>query len=151
MRDYNSQNYTNAFKKYEQLAQVYTNDLRLVFNAGEAAYRATNFDAAQKNFQAVTLSPDLKLQQQAFYNLGNAHFRKAKQSKDLDGLEQGFERGRENLRARGDVEHERRGRDFQLRLRTARRNKSAQLQGGDAPREKQRRTTRCTARNFIAR
>jgi hypothetical protein len=39
----------------------------------------------------VTLSPDLKLQQQAFYNLGNVQFQVAKQAKDLDGLEQGFE------------------------------------------------------------
>ena len=68
-----------------------TNDLRLVFNAGDAAYRATNFDLAQSFFPQVTLSPDLKLQQQAFYNLGNVQFQKAKQAKDLDGLEQGFE------------------------------------------------------------
>ena len=39
----------------------------------------------------MTLSPDLKLQQQAFYNLGNVQFQKAKQAKDLDGLEQGFD------------------------------------------------------------
>jgi tetratricopeptide (TPR) repeat protein len=70
---------------------VRTNDLRLVFNAGDAAYRATNFDLAQKLFQQVTLSPDLKMQQQAFYNLGNVQFQVAKQAKDLDGLEQGFD------------------------------------------------------------
>jgi hypothetical protein len=73
------------------LAEVRTNDLRLVFNAGDAAYRATNFDLAQNLFQQVTLSPDLKLQQQAFYNLGNVQFQKAKTAKDLDGLEQGFD------------------------------------------------------------
>ena len=31
------------------------------------------------------------MQQQAFYNLGNVQFQKAKQAKDLDGLEQGFD------------------------------------------------------------
>ena len=91
LHDYQSGNYTNAMQEYERLAQVYTNDLRLVFNAGDAAYRATNFDAAQNFFQQVTLSPDLKLQQQAYYNLGNVQFQKAKQAKDLDGLEQGFD------------------------------------------------------------
>ncbi|HZF01019.1 MAG TPA: hypothetical protein VE344_03900, partial [Methylomirabilota bacterium] len=45
--------------------------LRLVFNAGAAAYRATNYDEALQDFQLVTLAPDLKLQQQAYYNLGN--------------------------------------------------------------------------------
>ena len=91
LRDYQSGNYTNAMQEYGRLAQVYTNDLRLVFNAGDAAYRATNFDAAQIFFQQVTLSPDLKLQQQAYYNLGNVQFQKAKSAKDLDGLEQGFD------------------------------------------------------------
>jgi Ca-activated chloride channel family protein len=75
LREYNAGNYTNAMQEYEGLAQVYTNDLRLVFNAGTAAYQATNFDAALNNFQLVTLSPDLKLQQKAFYNLGNTQYR----------------------------------------------------------------------------
>jgi Ca-activated chloride channel family protein len=91
LREFKSGNYTNALTEYERLAQIHTNDLRLVFNAGTAAYRATNFDAASKLFQQVTLSPDLKLQQQSFYNLGNTQFQLAKQAKDLDGLEQGFE------------------------------------------------------------
>ncbi|HTL73179.1 MAG TPA: VWA domain-containing protein [bacterium] len=91
MREYKSGNFTNALNAFTKLAEVRTNDLRLVFNAGDAAYRATNFDLAQKLFQQVTVSPDLKLQQQAFYNLGNVQFQKAKQAKDLDGLEQGFD------------------------------------------------------------
>ena len=91
LRDYRAGNFTNALTEYTRLAEVRTNDLRLVFNAGDAAYRATNFDLAEKLFQQVTLSPDLKLQQPAFYNLGNVRFQKAKQAKDLDGLEQGFE------------------------------------------------------------
>ncbi len=89
--DYRTGNFTNALTEFTKLAEVRTNDLRLVFNAGDAAYRATNFDLAQSLFQQVTLSPDLKLQQQAFYNLGNVQFQKAKQAKDLDGLEQGFD------------------------------------------------------------
>jgi Ca-activated chloride channel family protein len=91
LREYQAANYTNALQEFSRLAEVRTNDLRLVFNAGDAAYRATNFDLAQNLFQQVTLSPDLKLQQQAFYNLGNVQFQKAKQAKDLDGLEQGFD------------------------------------------------------------
>jgi Tfp pilus assembly protein PilF len=89
MRDYNSGNYTNALTEFTRLAEIQTNDLRLVFNAGDAAYRATNFDAALQNFQQVTLSPDLKLQQQAFYNLGNVQFQVGEEiharRKDLDG------------------------------------------------------------------
>ena len=75
LSDYKSGNYTNALAEFSRLAEIQTNDLHLVFNAGAAAYRATNYDAALQNFQLVTLSPDLKLQQQAFYNLGNTLYR----------------------------------------------------------------------------
>src|SRR5208282_768212 len=78
--------------EFERLAQVNTNDLRLVFNAGAAAYRATNFDAALGDFQMVTLSPDLNLQQQAYYNLGNTLYRQGElrfepDTESLDALE----------------------------------------------------------------
>lgn len=88
LHDYQSGNYTNALQEYERLAEIQTNDLRLVFNAGAAAYRATNYGEALKNFQLVTLSPDLKLQQQAFYNLGNTLYRmgELKFTPDADGL-----------------------------------------------------------------
>jgi Ca-activated chloride channel homolog len=91
LKDYQAGNFTNALQEYTRLAAVYTNDLRLVFNAGTAAYRGTNFDLAKNLFSQVTLSPDLKLQQQAYYNWGNTQFQIAKQSKDLDGLEAGFQ------------------------------------------------------------
>jgi len=91
LRAYKSGNFTNALSEYTKLAEVQTNDLRLIFNAGTAAYRGTNFDLAEKLFQQATLSPDLKLQQEAFYNLGNTQFQKAKEAKDLDGLQEGLE------------------------------------------------------------
>jgi tetratricopeptide (TPR) repeat protein len=91
LREYKSGAYTNALQEFQRLAQVNTNDLRLIFNAGTAAYRATNFDLAQKLFQQVTLSPDLKLQQETFYNLGNTQFQLARSAKDLDGLQEGLE------------------------------------------------------------
>jgi Ca-activated chloride channel family protein len=88
LHEYKSGYYTNALQEFERLAQVNTNDLRLVFNAGAAAYRATNFDTALNAFQAVTLSPDLKLQQQAHYNLGNTLYRQGelKFEPDTEGL-----------------------------------------------------------------
>jgi Ca-activated chloride channel family protein len=88
LREYKSGNYTNALQEFERLAQVNTNDLRLIFNAGAAAYRATNFDTALNAFQAATLSPDLKLQQQAHYNLGNTLYRlgELKFEPDTEGL-----------------------------------------------------------------
>jgi Ca-activated chloride channel family protein len=88
LHEYKSGYYTNALQEFERLAQANTNDLRLIFNAGTAAYRATNFNAALNDFQAATLSPDLKLQQQAHYNLGNTLYRlgELKFEPDTEGL-----------------------------------------------------------------
>jgi Ca-activated chloride channel family protein len=88
LRDYRTGNYTNALQEYQRLSQSRTNDLRLVFNAGTAAYRATNFDEGARDFALAALSPDLKLQQQAFYNLGNTLYRmgELKFEPDSEGL-----------------------------------------------------------------
>jgi len=88
LRDYQTQHYTNAWQEYERLAQIHTNDLRLVFNAGAAAYQSTNFDEALKDFKLTSVSPDLKLQQQAYYNLGNTQYRlgELKFEPNADGL-----------------------------------------------------------------
>ena len=91
LREYQAGHFTNALAEYERLAETSTNDLRLIFNAGVAAYRATNFDAAEKLFQAVTTAPDLKLQQQAYYNLGNTQYRMSAAAKDLDALQAAWE------------------------------------------------------------
>jgi Ca-activated chloride channel family protein len=93
LHDYQAGNYTNALQEYSRLAEIHTNDLRLVFNAGTAAYGATNYDEAFKDFTAVTAAPDLKLQQQAYYNLGNTEYRMgelkfAPNSEGLDAMEE---------------------------------------------------------------
>ena len=91
LRAYNAGRYVDSLTEYQRLAQVHTNDLRLVFNAGVAAYRATNYDEALKNFKMVTVAPDLKLQQQAYYNLGNTQYRMGIAARDLDGLQETWE------------------------------------------------------------
>ena len=97
LHEYAAGNYTNALQEFERLAQVDTNDLRLVFNAGTAAYRATNFDAALNDFQRATWSPDLNLQQQAYYNLGNTLYRQCEpkfepDTASLDAMEEAWQR-----------------------------------------------------------
>jgi Ca-activated chloride channel family protein len=75
LRAYNTGNFTNALAEYQSLAELHTNDLRYVFDAGAAAYRATNYDEALNDFKIVASAQDLKLQQLAFYNLGNTQYR----------------------------------------------------------------------------
>src|ERR1051325_8493610 len=76
LRAYNAGKFTGAQKEFEQLAeQDKKGDARLQFNAGDAAYRGTNYDAAIKHFSAVLGARDVKLQQAAYFNLGNTHYR----------------------------------------------------------------------------
>ncbi len=95
MKHYKAGQYTNALTEYERLLDEQsknqkTEDPRLHFNAGDAAYQATNYDAAIKHFSAVLVAPDIKLQAKAYYNLGNVHFRLGEQADDLDKLEESW-------------------------------------------------------------
>lgn len=74
LRDYKAGNYGQALKEYQQLLRRKTDDPRLHFNAGTAAYRNNQFDEAAKQFDEAVATPDLKLQQLSFYNRGNAEY-----------------------------------------------------------------------------
>ena len=95
LKDFNSGNFTNALTEYErllneQVTKQKPEDPRLHFNAGTAAYRATNYSVAIQHFNAVLAAKDIKLQQSAYYNLGNTHFRLGGQAEDLDKLEEAW-------------------------------------------------------------
>lgn len=88
MKDYRAGKFTEAQKEFERLAAAdQKNDLRLAFNAGTAAYQATNYPAAVTNFTKVLASQDVKLQQAACFNLGNCNFRLGQEAEDIDGME----------------------------------------------------------------
>ena len=70
LREYNNGKYDQALKDYEQLLQR-KEDPRLHFNAGASAYRNGRLDEAAKQFNEAINSPDLKLQQRAYFNHGN--------------------------------------------------------------------------------
>ncbi len=95
LKDFNAGKFTNALTEYERLLAEQAKlqkpeDPRLHFNAGAAAYRATNFDGAIRHFSAVLSAQDLRLQAKAYYNLGNVHFRRGQQAEDLDKLEESW-------------------------------------------------------------
>jgi tetratricopeptide (TPR) repeat protein len=92
MRDYKAGKFVEAQKEFERLAEAdKSGDARLIFNAGDAAYRATNFDDALKFYTASLGSQDVKLQQKAYFNIGNVQYRQGEGEKDLDGVQQQWE------------------------------------------------------------
>ena len=82
LREYKSGNYEQSLKEYERLLQMKTDDPRLHFNAGAAAYRNRQFDEAAKQFNITLAAPDLKLQGLAYYNEGNALFHRGEHNPD---------------------------------------------------------------------
>lgn len=91
MRDYRRGKYDEALKEYKQSLQHQGDDPRLHFNAGAAAYRDGQFEEAMKQFGEALTAPDLKLQQDAYYNLGNTFYqlgeRVAEPTKKIDAWE----------------------------------------------------------------
>lgn len=95
LKDYSTGNFTNALTEFERLLNEQTKqqkpeDPRLHFNAGAAAYRATNYTVAIQHFTAGLTAQNLKLQAKAYYNLGNVHYRLGQQAEDLDKLEEAW-------------------------------------------------------------
>jgi Ca-activated chloride channel homolog len=82
LREYKAGQYDQALKEYERLLRKKTDDPRLHFNAGAAAYRNKQFDEAAKQFNATLASPDLGLQGLAYYNEGNALYHLGERNPD---------------------------------------------------------------------
>ncbi len=74
LREYKAGNYEQALKEYQRMLERNTDDPRLHFNAGAAAYRNQRFEEATNQFSAALSSPDLKLQEAAYYNRGNSSY-----------------------------------------------------------------------------
>jgi Ca-activated chloride channel homolog len=82
LREYNAGKYDQSLKEYEKLLEKNSDDPRLHFNAGAAAYQNRQYEQATKQFNQALSSPDLKLQGQAYYNRGNAQYWMGEQSQD---------------------------------------------------------------------
>jgi Ca-activated chloride channel family protein len=97
LRDYKAGRFNEAQKEYERLSvEDKTGDARFSFNAGAAAYRATNYDAAIKLFTAALSARDVRLQQAAYFNMGNAQFLLGQSTNDLDELQKQWETAIQN-------------------------------------------------------
>ena len=96
LKEYNSGDYENAFKHYQELLDKKSNDPRLHFNSGDAAYQAGQLDKAQSEFSEALNSPDIQLQQKSYYNLANTYYRLGQQSQEPDKKQEFWENSLKN-------------------------------------------------------
>ena len=73
-----------ASEHYSQLLKKHPDDPKLHFNFGTASYKNNMFDEAISAFKAALKSKDLDLQEKAYYNRGNAHFKKGEETLKTD-------------------------------------------------------------------
>ena len=66
-------------------------DPRLHFNTGAAAFQSGRLDEAARQFNSSLATPDLPLQERAYYNLGNTQFRLGEKSSDPKKKQENWE------------------------------------------------------------
>jgi Ca-activated chloride channel family protein len=74
-RAYRAGKFDQAEADYANAQKAAPRDARLSFDLGDAAYRKGDFDGAAKAFETTLRGDDLKLQEKAYYNLGNVRYR----------------------------------------------------------------------------
>ena len=96
---YQAGRFEDARKEYEALLLRRAEDPRLHFNAGAAAYRDGQFTDAIERFAKATAAQDLKLQQFAYYNRGNARYQVGERESEMDKKRQSWEQAVQDYEA----------------------------------------------------
>lgn len=91
LREYQTGKYQDALKEYQKLLERKSDDPRLHFNTGAAAYQSKQLEEAARQFNDALASPDLELQQRAYYNLGNTLYRLGEKISEPEKKQQAWE------------------------------------------------------------
>jgi len=81
---YRAGDFPKAFNLYDKLLKKHPDDPKLQYNFGTASYKNNKFDEAIAAFTNALKTKDLNLQEQAYYNRGNALYRKGQQTLKTD-------------------------------------------------------------------
>lgn len=81
---YNASEFIKAAEYYEQLLKKDPDNAKILYNAGTTAYKNNLYDEAIGAFEKAILTDDLELQKKAFYNKGNALFRKGEETEQSE-------------------------------------------------------------------
>lgn len=81
---FNSNDFLGASEFYQKALEKDPDDVVLNYNYGSTAYKNNLYDEAISSFNKALLSNDLELQRKAYFNRGNAQFRKGEESQQAD-------------------------------------------------------------------
>ena len=83
-RDYKAGQYADAEQKYREAAETQPDRHDLQYDRGDAAYRAGEFNDAEEAFRKSLETPNLNLQENSYYNLGNTQFKHGEAMEKVD-------------------------------------------------------------------
>jgi Ca-activated chloride channel family protein len=83
-RDYKSGKYEEAMQNYQKAVESQPARSDLQYNQGDAAYKAGEYSEAEEAFRKALETPDLGLQENAYYNLGNAQYQHGDAMRKVD-------------------------------------------------------------------
>jgi Ca-activated chloride channel family protein len=83
-QDYQSGKYEDALQNYRSAAEKQPKRDDLQYNRGDAAYKAGEYTEAEEAFHKALETPDLHLQEQTYYNLGNTQFKDGEAMQKVD-------------------------------------------------------------------
>lgn len=90
-KSYGAGKFKDAEHEYQRLLEKKPDDARLHYNAGAAAYQASEFEEAAKHFSDSLTSPDLDVQERSYYNLGDSLYRLGDAQTDANKKSQAWE------------------------------------------------------------
>jgi len=80
---YQRQEYDKALQEFKKAAEKHSSPQRQ-FNLGAAAFKTSQFSEAERAFEQALKTDRTELQENAFYNLGNTHYRIGEQTEKTD-------------------------------------------------------------------
>lgn len=83
-RDYKSGQYADSAQKYGEAIETQPDRHDLQYDEGDAAYRAGEYDEAEEAFHKALQTPNLNLQENSYYNLGNTQFKHGEAMEKVD-------------------------------------------------------------------
>ena len=91
LKRYQGGQYARSLEEYERSLKSNPDDPRLHFNAGAAAFQNKDYDQAFNHLNSALITEDVKLQQQAYYNIGNTKFRQGESASEPQKKQQLWE------------------------------------------------------------
>ena len=143
---YNAREFIKASEFYQHLLKKDPDNAKILYNSGTTAYKNNLYDEAIGAFEKAILTDDLQLQKKAYFNKGNALFRKGEETeqsepqKTITTWEQSLDAYMQAMNIDPDDENARFNHDF-VKNKLDQLQKQAQQQQSQQEKSKDNRST----------